>query len=611
MIASSAILPDSPEAFQPRTPKIARALELAHWAHQGQRRVSGEPYVTHVVSVASILESWGITDERVICAALLHDAIEDNTQVDKDYITHWFGAEQSQFGAEVADLVQGVSKLRSRSGEVNQFETLRNVVLHTYLDPRVGLLKLTDRYHNMLTLDAMQPEKQLYKSHETLSVYARLAESLGLWVVKRSLEDMAFAYFDPDGWRWLETHIQKDQRLSARFISGWKQDLESLLAASGITGQVEVRRKGRYELFEKWRRAARQGLSWASNFRDINDVISFRVLAASEDDCYRFLGVLRSAHQGSIDFSRSDDFIMVERDNHYSALQDTLRLPEGDIEVAITTTAREEINNWGLVSLMRQQIDNLSLYALKLVFTPREEVYFLPPEATGNDYAAAINPELLLKGLYLWVDGERRPMSTVLPNGAKVKVETGESRRLFEAVDLRHCAMRRTRQLIEKQLRWQEWDQMVIIGKARLEAVLGTSGLLDLSDLQEIDSKRIGELCSYFGCEQLDDLYFRIGRENTGTLDRVIVQMRHLGIDKDRLNLSTIRLKGIDQPGVLAIVSVIIAQHRGNIRTVVNTMRGRTYILRLVIEGLTPADEAAIAEELNNSDLMFTEVVVV
>jgi (p)ppGpp synthase/HD superfamily hydrolase len=321
--------------------------------------------------------------------------------------------------------------------------------------------------------------------------------------------------------------------------------------------------------------------------------------------------LLRSTYQDRIDFSRSDDFITMERDNRYSALQDTLRLAEGDLEIAITTEQRESINNWGLVSLMRQGTPDLVQYALKLVFTPREEVYFLPPKATGNDFAATINLELLLNGHHLWVDDEQQPMSMVIPNGAKVRIETGDNPRQFTQDDLSHCVMQKTRILIEQQLRRQDWDQVVTAGRSRLEPALNQEGLFNLDDLQEIDSKAIRELCSYFGCEQVEDLYFRIGREEAGMVNRVIRQMHDMGLTKQQLNLTSLRLKGINQTGVLASVCNTIADHKGNILTVKTQFDAQDYELRMLVTDLTRDKETAIKQTLLASDFQFTEVSVV
>lgn len=194
--------------------RVASAYNLAYKSHEGQIRKSGEPYFTHCFEVFKILkDEWGVTDENFLIAGLLHDTVED-TGVSLKKI-------QLDFGDEVANLVSGVTKLETNTDQ----ETLKKVLNKTYINPGVAIIMLADRLHNMRTLEFMKPKKQIEKSRETLDVYTRLAESLGMWNVKTELEDWCFKYLDPNNWQKTSVGLAKDQRLSLNFSGYLKSRL--------------------------------------------------------------------------------------------------------------------------------------------------------------------------------------------------------------------------------------------------------------------------------------------------------------------------------------------------------------------------------------------------
>ncbi|MDD4938313.1 MAG: HD domain-containing protein, partial [Candidatus Shapirobacteria bacterium] len=183
--------------------RVVSAYNFAQKSHEGQFRKSGEPYFTHCVEVCNILKNeWGITDENYLVAALLHDTVEDCGLTIEQL--------KLQFGIEVAELVSGVTKLKSSTDR----ETLKKVLDKSYINPGVAVIKLADRLHNMRTLQFMKPEKQIEKSQETLDIYTRLAESLGLWNAKTELEDLCFKYLDPEKYQKTLTDLESDPRLS-------------------------------------------------------------------------------------------------------------------------------------------------------------------------------------------------------------------------------------------------------------------------------------------------------------------------------------------------------------------------------------------------------------
>ena len=213
--------------------RVRYALKIAEEIHRGDiRKVSGEPYINHCVAVSSILESWG-ADEDECVAGLLHDTVEDHP----DLINLEFIAEN--FGERVAFLVDGVTKLKTKAGEKSEFETLRKVTRESLIDVGVAKLKLADRKHNMTTMEGMKPETQRRKAKETLTVYAPLAESFGMWQVKNELEDLSFRYFDPARYEEIKKRVDRDPRLNLEFLLGLEIEIEDALSDFGLEVKIE------------------------------------------------------------------------------------------------------------------------------------------------------------------------------------------------------------------------------------------------------------------------------------------------------------------------------------------------------------------------------------
>ena len=580
---------DRVEDFLPETEKIERALFKAIDAHEGQFRKSGEVYVNHCVAVASILQSWGICqegNEDLFCAALLHDAVEDTE--------YGLGEIEGEFGDGVASLVDGVSKFRSeeKTSKKNiDKETLRKVVMKTFVDPRVGLLKLADRLHNMRTLEAMSGEKRVAKAWETLTVYVPLAESLGVWVVKTELEDLAFANINSDKYEKVRRELDRDPRLTLGFIEGMVEKIEGLMETAGMLGKVGIRVGGYWKSYKKRERSGMRGMSGLGSFADINDVLSIGVKLEEINDCYRFLGMLRQYFGILVDESRADDFIYVApRDNGYMALQETIVLEEGAVEVAIMTERMEEFNNWGVVSLLRRNELDLSDYQLKLLFTPAGDVRFLPVEANGVDLAATLNRSLLAGMVGVKVDGDDWGLGEPLPNGSTVEIVTGDSGREVEVgVLLEHELLPRTERMVKDLLRQKERDALVEKGEGLMEAVLRDRGLFCLGDILGIKpgwSNKVNGVLFEFGCENLRDLYYKFGSGALGS-ERLTKCLDEMGINKLGLGLTSVSLFGINRQGVLAEVTEVISFVGGDIMNLKLIWVGENrYRLRLVIDGL-------------------------
>jgi GTP diphosphokinase / guanosine-3',5'-bis(diphosphate) 3'-diphosphatase len=586
------------EEFLPRREKVRLALEKAIEVHEGVYRKSGEPYVSHCVAVASILESWGLRQEdheSLFCAALLHDSYED-TDYDLKNI-------EEDFGGKVAELVDGVSKFRSKekTDKVDiDGETLKKVVMKSFIEPKVLLLKLADRLHNMRTLWAMDEEKRAPKALETLNVYVPLTESLGMWVVKTELEDLAFSYINPRKHEEIRREIDGDKRFERKFIEGVVENIEGLLERSNLQGELGIRVGGYWKSYKKREKAGMKGLSGLESFSDINDILSLRVCFESVDNCYQFLSMLRQYFGELVDEDRADDFISIApRDNGYKALQETIGFKEGAVEVAMMTKDMEEFNNWGVVSLLKQGERDLSDYRLILLFTPAGDVRFLPIGANGIDFAARINRSLLANMVGVRVDGKEYDLNEALPNGVTIEILTSDNGEAIVTDSLlKNELLPGTRRVIEDLLKQREHDRLVDRGEDLMESVLADRGLFCLGDILGVRpgwSGKISRVLFEFGCGDLRDLYYKFA---CGALTPIRLDnfLDEVGISKSGLHLVSVSLCGANRPGVLADVSEIIGSVGGDVVNLCLSWEGDgDYRLRLVIEGLLGKEDDLVS----------------
>ena len=574
--------------------KVAAAYSFAKSHHEGQLRKSGEPYFVHCEAVYEILKNeWGITNENYLAAGLLHDVVEDCEDVTLDQI-------KSLFGNEVAELVAGVTKLKSSTDK----DTLKKVLDKSYINPGVAVIKLADRLHNMRTLQFMKPEKQKSKAQETLDVYTKLAESLGLWKAKTELEDLSFMYLDPDNYKKVLEEVDSDPRLSPNFTFYLTSRIEQLLTDNEIEGKVETRKNGYWILNKKREKMALLGKSSLDGFKNINDVISFRIRLTNLDDCYRFLYKIHSDFGPLVDHDRLDEFIGDnKRINGYEALQTTINFSQGSVEIAIMTDEMEEFNNNGIVSLINSGKD-LKDYVLKLVFTPTGSVKFLPKNATGADFAAAINPRLLAEAESINIDGVDKPLTVVIPNASNLRVNLGESRRA-PLPDLEYYCLPETRKIIEGQRILENRDVLVSQGQKKLESILIPRGLLVLSDVGD----SINPLLYGFGCRGINDLYFMLGNGSIKeeSLER---DLDNAGITKEKLGITSIRLVGLDRPKVLVDVIQRISGMNKNIVHIEQKTCSGKFDIRILVKNMSKGEEKFLEEYLS-TDSRFTESLVV
>ena len=318
------------------TKLIMKAYNLAAEKHKDQKRGSGEPYIIHPLNVAYILADIGL-DESTICAALLHDVVEDTPVTHQDI--------EKNFGSEIAEMVEGVTKLgklKYTSMEEQQVENYRKMFLAMGKDIRVILIKLADRLHNMRTLKHLRPERQIAISQETMDLYAPLANRLGLYSVKWELEDLAFKYLYPEEYHELVEGINKKREERLKFIEKIMDEIRVQLKKQKIEAEVTGRAKHLYSIYRKMRRDNK-------TLDQIYDLFALRILVNSVKDCYAALGVVHELYNPMP--GRFKDYIAVPKPNMYQSLHTTLIGEKGTpFEVQIRTWDMHRIAEYGIAA---------------------------------------------------------------------------------------------------------------------------------------------------------------------------------------------------------------------------------------------------------------------
>ncbi len=565
-----------PEEFgENLSERVNCALELAIEIHKDdKRKVSGEPYVYHVVAVASILSSWGADEDEVI-GGLLHDTLEDHPDlINIEMILELFGE-------RVARLVDGATKLKNAEGSGDEFASLRKITNLTIIEPGVALIKLADRLHNMLEQEGMKPESQKKNSAETLRFHAPLAESFGLWQVKNILEDLSFQYVEPAKYWQVRRAIDSDPRLNAEFIFRTQQEIKTELSKYGIDAIVEHQVGGYWEIMNKQKKLAMKANTWSSNFSAITDVISFRVLVDSEDlsNCYKAMGVIRMKYGNLIEKRRHDDYLGVPAVNGYSALHDTYKFDEGNVEMCFTTIKKENFNSWGVASINKiDLLQNPEKYVRKLIFTPKKELVFMKPTDTGIDVAYKLNPLLGLRAVGIKIDGQLMSLDVVVPFGSSVEIVVDIQQTVPDAHWLSFCN-NETRKMMERQLALSEKEVEVQKGKTILiEKVLSERGVLNLGDL---DTQLIDRLLMSLGCwDGLSDLYYKVAYGFD--LELIKNKLDEVGVLIGMY--TTVLITGENKIGISKDVMSVISKNGGDVRSNSEKVDDKnSFIIRVLI----------------------------
>ncbi len=507
--------------------EVSRAYEFGALAHEGQKRLSGEPYISHPVAVASILADLHL-DQDTMVAALLHDVIEDTPTAKEQLV--------KRFGQEVADLVDGVSKLdqlQFKSKAEAQAESFRKMMLAMVQDIRVIMVKLADRLHNMRTLGAMPAAKRRRIAHETLDIYAPIANRLGINTIRLELEDLGFQSLYPQRYRVLARALKKSMGNQRQMIKKILEKLNSSLEREQLPAEVAGREKHLYSIYRKMRR---KGVA----LNEILDVFGFRIVVDEPWQCYQALGIVHAQYKPMP--GRFKDFIAIPRVNGYQSLHTTLFGPNGvPIEVQIRTRdmdrvaesgiaahwrykagdhgssgPQERAREWfqGLMEMEGKATSEEFLESVKVdlfpdkayVFTPRGDIKRLPRGATCVDFAYAVHTDVGNRCVAAKIDRRPVPLRTPLQSGQTVEIITARNARPNPAW-VNFVITAKARASIRAYLKNLRRSEAIDFGKKLLERALSEFKM----PLRKIPRERLEAVLHEFGLEDPNDLYKQVG----------------------------------------------------------------------------------------------------
>ncbi len=464
---------------------IDRALRYSAAAHRGQKRMSGDDFVEHSIAVASILASL-LVDTTSICAALLHDVVEDS-DISTDDIA-------KEFGSEVAGLVDGLTKishLSFRSSAEEQSENYRKLLLSVAKDARVIIIKLADRLHNMRTLEHLQVAKRQRIATETREIYAPLAHRFGMANVKAELEDLAFKFLEPDEYQSLALQVAAKRAQREEMITALRTPLTQELTRAGITvAEVSGRPKHLWSIFQKMRKRGKP-------FEEIYDLMAMRVTVQTVPECYHVLGVIH--HRWTPLQERIKDYIASPKSNGYQSLHTTIFGPSGHLfEIQIRTQEMHRTAEYGIAAHWLYKTENdgeefdqqlgwfrqlielqqeshsaedfleflkVDLYHDEIfIFTPQGDVKQLPKGATAIDFAFHVHTDVGLHTQGAKVNGRIAPLHRELKNGDTVEILTSTQSKPSRDW-LAHVRTGRARSKIKQWIRQEEESVSLQLGQ--------------------------------------------------------------------------------------------------------------------------------------------------
>jgi guanosine-3',5'-bis(diphosphate) 3'-pyrophosphohydrolase len=534
---------------------VNQALDLATQAHEGQRRASGEPYVTHPIASAQILADLGI-DPVAVMAALLHDVPEDTEYSLSDI--------EERFDGEVARLVDGVTKLSkfsTHTHEQQQAENIRKMFLAMAEDIRVVLIKLADRLHNMRTLAPLPIEKQQRIARQTMEIYAPLAERLGIWQMKWELEDLAFKVLEPERFRELAKLLDTRRKGREGYIDRAIAELEPRLKAAGIEADLQGRPKHIYSIDKKMQRKG-------AEFGEIYDVYAIRILVGEVRDCYAALGIVHALWRPIP--GQFDDYIAVPKNNLYQSLHTAVIALDGKpLEIQIRTHQMHQVSEVGIaahwrykegsksdreydakLAWLRQLMDwqrdvsdatefvegiKLDIFQDQVfVFTPKGDIKDLPAGATPLDFAYRIHTDVGHRTIGAKVNNRLVPLDYRLKNGDIVEIVTtkgehGPSRDWMNVVRTSHA-----REKIRQWFKRKDRDENIVHGRESLERELRR---LARTSLGAVGGDRLAEVARQYNFDQVDDFFAAVGY---GAIGAQQVVMRLGVVDDTQLALPTV-----------------------------------------------------------------------
>ncbi len=504
---------------------LQKAYDFAAEMHAPQKRASGEPYITHPYAVAGILAEMKL-DPASIMTALLHDTVEDTPATLEDI--------KSKFGAEVASLVDGVSKLtriESQTVEGKQAENFRKLVLAMSEDIRVLLVKLADRLHNMRTIEAVEkPEKRRRIAKETLDIYAPLAERIGVNTIKEELEDLSFAVMHPEARDSITNRLSFLRSEGSSIVSDIITRLNSDMKEAGIDAQITGREKTRHSI---WRKMQRKNIS----FEQLSDIMAFRIVVPDIAACYHALGVLHSHYP--VVPGRFKDYISTPKPNGYRSLHTTVIGPANQrIEMQIRTREMHEeadlgvAAHWGykagrkpgemadvkqfrwlreLLDIIQQEKTEDIMESTKMelfqdmvyCFTPKGDLIELPSGACPVDFAYAVHSGVGDRCVGAKINGRIAPLNTKLNNGDQVDVQTSKTGTPNPTWE-RFVITGKARTHIRKYVKQQQRDEYLHLGRAMLQKVFRQED-------EDFTEKGLLSALKFYRAETTDDLFVMVG----------------------------------------------------------------------------------------------------
>jgi GTP pyrophosphokinase len=508
---------------------VRRAFEIAVEAHQTMRRKSGEPYILHPLAVANIcIEEIGLGVRSTICA-LLHDTVED-TDVTLDDI-------EREFGSEIARIVDGLTKI-STIVDVNasqQAENFKKILLTLTDDPRVILIKLADRIHNMRTLESMKREKQLKIASETVYVYAPLAHRMGLYAVKTELEDLAMKYMEPDTYKEIARKLSETKRERTRYINEFVRPLKEKLEKGGFDFEIYGRPKSIHSI---WNKIKKKGVS----FEEVYDLFAIRVILNSppekeKEDCWKVYSLITDEYSPSPE--RLRDWLSNPKANGYEALHTTVMGPQGKwVEVQIRTRRMNEIAEKGLAAhykykegstdesrfdkwfqqirevISNQETDTVDflqdfktsfLVEEIYVYTPKGDVKMLPIGATALDFAFSIHSLVGVKCIGAKVNHKLVPISHKLRSGDQVEIITSNKQKPNEDW-LKIVVTAKAKAKIKDALK-EEKRKVAEDGKYVLQRKFDSMGVA-------VSQHNLEEVSNFYKLPSVLDLYFKVATKS-------------------------------------------------------------------------------------------------
>lgn len=529
------------------TGMLREAYELAKEAHKTQKRATGEPYIIHPLATAEIMTELHV-DKETLSAAILHDTVED-TDVTYEEL-------KEKFGVNVADLVEGVTKLSRitySSREEMQAENFRKMFLAMAEDIRVVLIKLADRLHNMRTMKFKQPERQIEKAQEALDIYAPLAHRLGIYKIKWELEDLSLRFLEPDVYYELVGAIAQKRSERERFLEDIVVELNTKIAGMGIEAEIEGRPKHFYSIYRKMKKQMKE-------LEEIYDLFACRVLVPTVGDCYAVLGLVHELYTPMP--GRFKDYIAMPKPNMYQSLHTTVIGKKGTpFEVQIRTHEMHRIAEYGIAahwkykegqeggSNKNEDLENKLTWLRQLlewsqdmhdageylasiktsliedevfVFTPKGDVVALPTGSIPIDFAYHIHSDIGNSMYGAKVNGHMVPMDYKLMNGDIVDVLRsdkikGPSRDWLNIVQS-NTARNKISSWFKKAMR----DENIVRGKEILDREIKKSGF---TAAQLLRKGALEKILQRYSLNQLDDLYAGIGYGGVSA-GRIIPKLR-------------------------------------------------------------------------------------